>query len=320
MIFNKTKLYGITRKRDLKVILKTDLPKTFVKNANKQYKPFIYKYPKPRLIENPHRNLKLIQSRIKDLLFEMDYPDYVFSGIKGKSYIGNALYHINSSYFLKIDLSKFFPNTHREKIFDFFAIKLNMNNDIADIMTNLTTVNLKELMNNEIKEFLDIKKITSYNHLPSGSPISSVMSYLANIDMFDEIVNLCYKNNYIITIYVDDITISSDNPIDKKIVSIISKIIKKNYHKMNRSKLKTYETSDFKKITGCVIKKNELIIPNKTRYKISKLIKEEYTEKELNRLLGLIRSAQLFDKNKYNALKNQALYKLQELKSQKNSL
>ena len=62
-------------------------------------------------------------------------------------------------------------------------------------------------------------------------------------------------------------------------------------------------TDDYKKITGCVIKNHELIIPNKTRYKIAKLLKQEnYTEKEINSILGLINNAHLFDKSKYNDL------------------
>ncbi|MDD2181600.1 MAG: reverse transcriptase family protein [Bacilli bacterium] len=314
MDYTRTKLYGVTRKRDLKSILRHSLTKSFLKNANIKYEPFIHQKPKPRLIENPFPELKALQRRIKDLLFDLDFPENVFSGVKGKSYIDNGLYHIDCNYFIKIDLSKFFPNTHREKVFDFFFSKLKMNKDIAEVMTNLTTIDLGNLFTDDIKMFLKSKNIKVYNHLPSGSPISSIMSYLANIDMFNEIEKLCIDKDYKITFYVDDITISSKSSIDLGIVKEIAIIINNHYHKMNYEKLKVYNDSEYKKITGCVISANELIIPNKTRYKISKLIKEEYNEKELNRLLGLTRHAQLFDNSKYKSLEKTVKDKLKELR------
>ena len=39
-------------------------------------------------------------------------------------YIDNSDFHIKSNYFLKMDMSKFFPNTSREKIFNFYNKKI----------------------------------------------------------------------------------------------------------------------------------------------------------------------------------------------------
>ena len=36
----------------------------------------------------------------------------------------------------KLDLSKFFPNTHREKIYNFFLKKLKMKPDVAKLITD----------------------------------------------------------------------------------------------------------------------------------------------------------------------------------------
>lgn len=301
MNFSKIPLYGISRKIDLNQLLKI---KTHNNNKyNMQYKPYIEQKPKKRLIEAPKSELKIIQKRIKKYLDCFDYPDNVFSGIKGRSYIDNAYYHINSNYFLKMDLSKFFPNTSREKIYKFYFNKMKMENDIAAIMCDLSTVDLTSIMTKDIDEFIKEKGIMHVNHLPSGSSISSILSYLVNIDMFNELEILAKRNNCIVSFYVDDIIFSSKNKISKSIVKDAERIITKYGQIVNIKKTKSYITNDYKKITGCVIYNHELLIPNKIKYKIAKLLKqEEYTTKEINSILGLINNAHLFNKEKYNDL------------------
>lgn len=301
MNFSKIPLYGISRKIDLNQLLKI---KTHNNNKyNMQYKPYIEQKPKKRLIEAPKSELKIIQKRIKKYLDCFDYPDNVFSGIKGRSYIDNAYYHINSNYFLKMDLSKFFPNTSREKIYKFYFNKMKMENDIAAIMCDLSTVDLTSIMTKDIDEFIKEKGIMHVNHLPSGSSISSILSYLVNIDMFNELEILAKRNNCIVSFYVDDIIFFSKNKISKSIVKDAERIITKYGQIVNIKKTKSYITNDYKKITGCVIYNHELLIPNKTKYKIAKLLKqEEYTTKEINSILGLINNAHLFNKEKYNDL------------------
>lgn len=301
MDFSKSPLYGILRKRDLNQLIKARVHN--INKYNVEYKPYIDRKPKKRLIEAPKYNLKLIQKRIKKYLDCFDYPDNVFFGIKGRSYIDNAYYHIDSNYFLKMDLSKFFPNTSREKIYKFYSNKMKMKNDIAAIMSDLSTVDLTDIMTKEIEDFILEKGIRHINHLPSGSPISSILSYLANIDMFNELDLLAKKYNCIVSFYVDDIIFSSKNKISKSIVKEAERIITKYDQVVNIAKTKSYITSDYKKITGCVIYNHELLIPNKTKYKIAKLLKQDnYTTKEINSILGLINNAHLFDKEKYNDL------------------
>lgn len=301
MDFCKNSLYGLSRKRDLSQLIKLK-----VHNKNKyniQYKPYIEQKPKRRLIEAPKNELKSIQKRIKKYLDCLDYPNNVFSGIKGRSYIDNAYYHIESNYFVKMDLSKFFPNTSREKIYNFYVKKMKMKSDIAAIISDLSTVDLTNIMTKEIKNFILEKGIKHINHLPSGSPISSILSYLANIDMFNELELLARRNNCIVSFYVDDIIFSSKNRISKSLIKDAEKIITKYGQIVNIAKTKTYTTSDYKKITGCVIYNHELLIPNKTKYKIAKLLKQDnYTTKEINSILGLINNAHLFDRKKYNDL------------------
>ena len=314
MDFSLCPLYELSRKRDLNSIIKTKVHNTNIYNL--QYKPNIEKRPKKRLIEAPKKELKILQKRIKKELDYLIFPENVFSGIKGRSYIDNAYYHINSNYFIKMDLSKFFPNTNREKIYKFYKDKMKMKSDIAAILTDLSSVDITNMMSDEVKSFINEKGIRHTNHLPSGSPISSILSYLANIDMFNELNSLAKKYNCIVSFYVDDIIFSSKYKIPKSLINKAEKIITKYGQIVNLDKTKSYITNDFKKITGCVIKNHELIIPNKTKYKIAKLLKQDnYTQKEINSILGLINNAHLFNRTKYNDLQ----YKIKNncLKSKK---
>ena len=227
MEFKNCELYKVKRKRDLFILLHIDENK-----LNEE----LYKYrvcikDKKRLLEKPSEELKKIQRNILNKLYQLDYPEYVFSGIKGRSALGNAIYHINCKYMLKLDMSKFFPNTHRNSIYKFFKNKLKMSSDVSLICTDIVTVNYDKenvVIEDGVYEFLKLKKIKNTNHLPSGTPTSQILSYLVNIDMFDEIIEYTNKHKLLCTIYVDDITISSTyRYITKKEESEIKNIIRK---------------------------------------------------------------------------------------------
>ena len=78
-------------------------------NITSKIHPYIDKTKKPRLIEAPQAELKIVQRRIKTLLGKIQTPDNVFSGIKGKSYPENARMHIGGRKrnLYKTDLTEF---------------------------------------------------------------------------------------------------------------------------------------------------------------------------------------------------------------------
>ena len=308
MNFKNCELYKIKRKRDLFILLHIDENK-----LNEE----LYKYKvcikdKKRLLEKPSEELKKIQRNILYKLYQLDFPQYVFSGIKGRSAFGNAIYHINCKYMLKLDMSKFFPNTHRNNIYEFFKDKLKMSSDVSSICTDIVTVNYEKEdveIDYEVYDFLKRKKIKNTNHLPSGTPTSQILSYLANIDMFDKIIEYTKKHKLQCSIYVDDITISSSNRyITKKEESEIKRIIKKHKHNLSKEKAIRYSVNEFKKVTGFVIDpNNRLVIPNKIKSKIknqTKFIrKKELDEQRKNSIIGLTNFANISVEGSYKGLR-----------------
>lgn len=167
--------------------------------------PYVDKSKKPRLIESPQAELKAVQKCIKTLLGKIEVPNNVFSGIKGKSYSDNARQHLGEGTrnLYKIDLTAFFPSISRETVYRFFFEDLCCSPDVAEVLTNLTTIDLKRLDQkylSEVYDFLATKGVKCYNHLISGAPTSQILSYLVNHQMFDELQMLSDKNDVTMTV------------------------------------------------------------------------------------------------------------------------
>lgn len=271
--------------------------------------PYIDKKGKPRLIEPPHEELKIIQKRIKQMLVQIVVPSNVFSGIKGRSYADNALMHTGEKLknLLKIDLTAFFPSINREKVYRFFNEDLCCSPDVAEILTNLTTIDLKKSQANclnEIFNFLDLKGVTCKNHLISGAPTSQIMSYLVNHQMFDEMQKVADDNNAVMTVYVDDVTFSSENRISRNFKGKIIAITRKYGYKISKSKVKKYTKLYPKLVTGVVIDSDgKPVIKNSMREKIIR--EHDYLRdhpddiESRQRLRGLLTAARQVNKHTF---------------------
>lgn len=278
------KLYRIQRKRDLAVLLKIENIKKIGQISN-SYRPYIANKTKKRLIEPVEsEELKKIQKNIQLLLKEIKYNDNVFSGVPGKSYIDNGKYHIGCKNIVALDISKFFPNINREKVYNFFKYKMENSSDVAKILTDLCTIDLRKIDNldKNVIEYINEKKIRFMNHIPTGSSISCILSYLVNYIMFDEIDTLCREYNCKMSVYVDDIVISSLGIINNNLISKVIAIIKNNGYKISKSKLKHYKTNEFKRVTGSILSKDgkKLMVPNKIKYRRIKITKNTVLSNE----------------------------------------
>lgn len=279
--------------------------------------PYIDTTGKPRLIEPPSTELKAIQSRIKVMLGNISVPDYVFSGIKGRSYADNSKLHAGIRFLFKIDLTAFFPSIKRETIFRFFNIDLECSTDIAEVLTNFLTIDiLKSKAENidAILRFLESKHVKVKNHLISGSPASQILSYLGNHMMFDELHTLSIKNNIVMTVYVDDITFSGIGYISHRFKEKVNHIIRKYGYKISKAKVKSYSKLYPKLVTGVIIDSTgKLVLRNSLRRKIiiefEKLRQNPTNSVSRNRLRGLITAARQVNTEIYPSIHKYAFEK-----------
>jgi len=148
IIYNNCKFYGLTTKRQLAKLL----CKTAVSDIKKQ--GFFMDKIKPsvidgkRLIEAPSFLLKKMQKEILFDLRKLEIPRNVFSGVKDRSYVTNGSMHNGKHHFMKIDLSKFFPYITRNNVYKFYKEKFNLPPDLAEILTNLSTINVDKIERN----------------------------------------------------------------------------------------------------------------------------------------------------------------------------
>ena len=315
MEYKKCYFYGLKSKKRLLEILHIDR-KVYSKNTfiNCKITPYIIEQDnkKKRLIEAPDDDLKAIQSRIMRALQQIDVPNYAFSGVKGKCYIDNAKVHTNKKHLFQIDISKFFPNTSRDKVYRFYRYCLNTSPDVANILTNFSTINLdlkNQLSKNiqEVNDYIGASGIQQRNHLITGSPISSIMSYFANIDLFEDMYNYSKKFNIDMSVYVDDVVFSTNNKIPSFFKKEIIEIIKRKGYNVSSKKCKWYDKPAVKKVTGVIIdEKGNMQVPNKLMFKTHKYIDEVKNSNLTNieRLRGCVEVASSIN-GKFSSYKKQ---------------
>lgn len=306
MIYDECPLYNLKSKNKLAILLGIKSRKMFKQDyVAYLVQPYIDTKSKRRLIEPPLSELKDVQKRIKRYLSKIIVPENVFSGIKGRSYIDNAFLHIDDHlrYLFKIDLTAFFPSISRDTVYRFFYEELKCAPDIANILTNFTTIDLPRSRTSDLSDiycFLEEKGVTCYNHLISGAPTSQILSYLVNHKMFDELQQLSDANGIVMTIYVDDVTFSSEHKISHKFKQRVFDTIKKYNYKVSKSKVKTYTKLYPKLVTGVIIDASgKPTLKNSLREKIMVEYKylQDYPEdeKSLQRLRGLLTAARQID-------------------------
>lgn len=310
MRYNDCPLYKLQSKKTLKNLLGIKEPRLFKQDyVVSLIDPYIDNSGKSRLIEPPSSDLKIVQRRIKTLLGRIEVPDNVFSGVKGRSYADNAFLHKGDHlrYLFKIDLTAFFPSISRETVYKFFRVDLCCSPDIAQILTNLTTIDLERSQTKNIREirhFLEGKNVKCTNHLISGAPTSQILSYLVNHQMFDEMQELAERYGITMSVYVDDVTFSSECRISCCFRNIIFDIIKKYNFQISKKKVKNYSKLYPKLVTGVIIDNTgKLTLKNSLRKKIileyKRLCNNPDNTDCRQRLKGLLAAARQVDKLAY---------------------
>lgn len=186
-----------------------------------------------RELEIPKDRLKEIHGRINRQLSLLPAPPYLHSGKKKRSSLTNGRLHREAQFALTMDVRKFYPSCLAEAVFEFFRYYLGMPIDIATPLVSIVTYG---------------------GHIPTGSPLSQSLAFWSKAQAFDEIYRYACNRGYLMTLYVDDISISSvDKPIPGHTCSDIAGILKKHQLKVKKSKTRFYAPHEAKRFTGNVV-------------------------------------------------------------------
>lgn len=249
---NQCAMFNTSSRTRLAAILLKPLPMIMgsigsYSKFNKDPKPDPFSPQKPRKsrsVQKPKGELLHIHNRMLRLLKRVVVPDYMQAALAGTSYRKNAAVHLGGACVATLDIRNFFVATNKSKVFNFFEADLKCTGDIASIYSELVTCN---------------------NSLPTGSPLSPLMSFYANKRLFDELDKLARNNGLVFTCYIDDLTFSGDN-ISRSFLWDVEKIVHCYGHEIAAGKTKLFKTGRPKHVTGVVLFDNEVSVPN-SRYK-----------------------------------------------------
>lgn len=284
----QSKLYRLRNRTKLAELLM--LPPSFFKHGYS----FVYEEfskPKPngsglRIITAPEENFKKIQKRICRLLSRIKTPEWLISGKRQQSYVTNAERHIMYKYVKTMDITKFYETASRSKIFNLFRNTFMMEPDIAWLVTDL---------------------VTYKGHLPTGGPSSQIVAFWAYKDMFTEINEIAQKYSCVFTLYVDDMTFSSNKAIPRELREEVNMALRKNGLRAKSQKDHYYQSKDYKVVTGVGIKNGKKSVLNHHRKGIVDLYRkciESNSIKDTNRLKGMLCSARQIEPTIFQSVEN----------------
>lgn len=244
---NQSQLYQLRSKKKMAEMLQFDFGCLDQILADSNYHVFLN--AKGRWIQHPLSELRSIHDRLQRLLKRIRLPDYVHSQ-KNRSYVTNAVAHSGTVPFVKTDISKFYPSTSFSAVFHLFRHIFRCSEDVAWHLARLCCYQGK--------------------HLPTGSPISGIVAFLAHQPMFDQIAQIAVERSCVFTVFVDDLGISGLKA-SKSLLYQIRGIIRSHGLNTKDEKSKVYGSGRPKKITGVVITSDGPRVPNCRLLKIHRL-------------------------------------------------
>jgi hypothetical protein len=197
---------------------------------------------KTRLIQEPRGQLRLVHTVVKKTLSRIEPPGFLFCPVKRRSYVTNAAAHIHAREVRTLDIGNYFQATPSTRVYWFFEKIMHCQPDVAAILANLLTVD---------------------GHLATGSTVSPILAFYAFFDMWIEIAHIAKVAGCVLTVYMDDITISGDH-VPERVMWEVKKCIAKRgliYHKERRY------TAGFAEVTGVIVKGGCLVVPHRQRKK-----------------------------------------------------
>lgn len=144
---------------------------------------------KLRQVAAPVEALASVQRGIRGHLAQLVPPDYLHSGVRGRSHVTNAAAHLNGSWLFTIDLKGFYEQMTTGRVRRFFTERMQCAPEVSLLLTQLCT---------------------HEGHLPIGARISQPLAFLILKPLFDELARLAREGDLVFSVYVDDLCFSGD--------------------------------------------------------------------------------------------------------------
>lgn len=227
---------------------------------------FIFTVPKKdgskRLIEAPYPALKKILRKINyylQCIYFLQKPSASYGYIinyKGNSkpcnILTNAEQHLNAKYLVNIDFEDFFHQVDISEVYAVFnSAPFHFTKKCSELLSKLCCFN---------------------DRLTIGSPTSPVLSNFNTQALDEDLTKWASSYDITYTRFVDDLSFSSQTPVDKELLTQIHTFCDKHNFRINPDKTKQFEPVDTKIVTGLQVS-DKVTIPEKFYYELSQDIR-----------------------------------------------
>jgi len=187
-----------------------------------------------RILHNPDERMRVVQYLILTKILNLfAIPEYIYAFEVGKNIPAMAAKHVGKKVVVSLDIKDFFPSIKQARLVDIFQ---NAGCDVAAAIT------LSELC-------------TYKAFVPQGAITSPKLSNIvASLSFGPEVKEYCDNHGYTLTIYADDITISSDEVIEDvgSTITAIREIVEKHGFRVNHRKTKVMSSKVRQWVCGVV--------------------------------------------------------------------
>ena len=185
-------LFGVSDPRELAELLHTPLRslRRIARASNNYTALQMETGGKLRAVNRPCPALSAIQRRIQYFLGFVPVPDYLHSGVSGRSNLTNAIVHREDTWLCQIDLKAFFFQVTDAKVLRFFRHRMQCAPDVATLLTQLNTTK---------------------GHVPLGGHCSPQLAFLVAQPLLDDLDRIAQAEHIRFTTYVDDLSFSGTN-------------------------------------------------------------------------------------------------------------
>lgn len=244
---------------------------------------------KIRKIQSPTADAKRLQERLNKLLKQIRVPDYLQSGVPGRSHLSNSREHlIAKGATVTVDITNFYPSISRRRVFRLFRTVFECPGDVADVITDLVCCN---------------------GHLATGSPASVLLSFFACRDMFDAIAERSIRIGAKFTLYVDDVAITG-NTVGDGDITYLEGLFSRFGFMSKREKSRTFRKRSPKIVTGRAFRNGVSRAPNKKHEELGAALRDLRTAKpsvkRTRSAIGKLENMSLLDEVKAPHLKARA--------------
>lgn len=256
------------------------------KDVEKHSKPEEGKYVRSAKYKPLGKLLNLIDKKI---MAPFDYlvPNFIFGGISGRNHVqavSNLLGYKTKRTKLGLDISKFFEQNKRERVFYFFYKKAKCSKIASNILADLCCVPMGPKNSNNKEKVL-----------ARGFSTSTRLAVWCNLDLFFRVYwktkEILKNKDSKISIFIDDIGITASKVSEEKMMLLNKEIVNilENFDNNqvlpinpNKTTIKSHLKKEQIEYLGLKICKKKLALGHKTRLK-KREIKSQLNNKNISK-------------------------------------